>query len=91
MACRLLSPRGFLGLAGILAVAYWGCDLAGWREYTSFLSGTFEAGRQGDVGVMLGAVYVLAYLGFVLIAPVLVLAAAVFAILLRAANRRNRP
>ena len=74
----MVSPRGFLVRAVALAVVFAICHAAGLREHTAVLSGTIEA---QPLQVTLGVVYVCAYLGFVLAAPALVIAAIVFAAL----------
>jgi hypothetical protein len=84
-----LSPAGFLSGAGLLAAAFAGCALAGWREDTTFLSGTvgadgWEATRNGC------AAYLLAYFGVVLVAPILVLAAGLLALWQALVHRATR-
>jgi hypothetical protein len=72
-----LSPRGFVARAMLLAVVFGACELAGWREHTTFISGTATSADTGiDVSVTVGLIYMLAYFGFVLVAPILVIAAA---------------
>jgi hypothetical protein len=80
---RLIGPGGFLWAALGLCLLYFICHLMGWREYTAFLSGSAPPGEQGTHGLLLGVVYMAAYFGFVLVAPVLVLASGIFALLLR--------
>ncbi|MGO8688990.1 MAG: hypothetical protein ACLQLG_05095 [Thermoguttaceae bacterium] len=80
---RLVTPGGFLWLAAALVLVYLVCDGLGWREYTSVLSGTVEPGDQGGRFLVPGLIYVAAYLGFVVAAPLLALAAGVFSLLLR--------
>lgn len=74
----------------ILAVLYVTFDGLGWREHTSFLSGTGPTGNDSEPSLVRGGIYVLAYMGFVLVAPVLVLAAGIFAILLRITRREQK-
>ena len=79
---RLLSPKGLLVRAVSLVVAYAIAHAFGLREYTSIFSGTSPpSGWRDTVSVGLGVAYVTFYLGFVLVAPVLALAAALFAAL----------
>ena len=70
-------------------VVYLVCDGLGWREYTSVLSGTVEPGDQSGGFLVLGLIYVVAYLGFVVAAPILILAACVFSLLLRLGRRQG--
>ncbi len=79
---RLVSPCGFVWAALVLCLLYAVCHALGWREYTSFLSGSAPVGERSNLALVLGIVYVLSYFGFVLLAPILALAAAIFALLL---------
>ena len=79
-----LSSRNFLRLAVLLAVLFGIVHLVGLREYTSVLNGTLGNVEVGwRASVFLGATYILAYLGFVLLMPSLILAA----LLLKIAER----
>ena len=80
-----LSPLGFVARALLLGVIFAICELAGWREHTTFISGTAASANAGiNSSVTLGLIYMLAYFGVVLAAPVLLIAAA----LLTAWHRR---
>jgi hypothetical protein len=70
-----LSPLGFVLTAAFFALVYAGCELAGLRESTTFLSGT-AVGGDWPATVRLGAIYLLAYFGLVMVVPILLLAAA---------------
>jgi len=61
-----------------------GTLVAGWRQYTGFLSGTAPPAGSTEAGMTRGLVYVAAYLGFVLLVPIFVLAAFLMALVLRA-------
>jgi hypothetical protein len=75
-----LSPLGFVGRALLLALAFGICELAGWREHTTFISGTATSADAGiGSSVTLGLIYMLAYFGFVLAAPIFLLAAGMLA------------
>ncbi len=86
----LITPSGFLRVAALVAMVYLVCHWLGWREYASFLSGTGAKGEDGKLPLVLGAVDVVAYLGFVLATPVLVWAAVIFAVLQRLTGRGPR-
>ena len=75
---EVLSPAGLAARAVLLAAVYAVCEIAGLREYTTFLSGT-EQGVRWSATVLGGVAYLFAYHGFVLGAPILLLAAAVLA------------
>ena len=80
---RIVSPGGLLVMAVTLAAMFLVCLVAGWRENTSFLCGTPPAGESADLAILLGLCYALSYFAMVLLVPILVLAAAIFAVLLR--------
>jgi hypothetical protein len=72
----LFSPLGFMARALLLAVLFGVCELAGWREHTTFISGTATSiGTGVNSSVTLGLIYMFAYFGFVLAAPILIIAA----------------
>ena len=77
--CALfVSPGGFLGWAALITLTFCICHVLGWRAHTTFLTGTpSEAGTDLITSAMLGTAYMAAYFGFVLLAPVLLLAAAI--------------
>ena len=71
------SPPGFMARALLLILIFSGCELAGWRDHTTFISGTATSADAGiSSSVTFGVIYMLAYFGCVLIAPILLLAAA---------------
>lgn len=81
---RILSPVSFLAGAAVITLALAGVELAGWREHTTFLSGTaITVQSEYASSVLRGILYLLAYFGAVLIAPILVLGAGIFALLSR--------
>jgi hypothetical protein len=77
---RLWSPRGFTVRAVVLAALFLLCGAAGLKQYTAALSGTAPAGSSARLlYVLLGALYIGSYLGFAVLAPILVLAAGIWA------------
>jgi hypothetical protein len=77
-----LSPAMFLLCAGAFAVSYAALHLAGLRSCTSVFCGTFPADRVEQVGIsFFGVSYTLFYMLAVLVSPILVIAAGVFALL----------
>jgi len=72
------TPRGFAVRALVIVVAFAVVHALGWREETRFLSGT-------KANALEGLVYALLYFSTVLVAPTLVLGAAIFAALERLA------
>jgi hypothetical protein len=73
---EFLSPKDLLQRAGGISALFLVGHLAGLREFTSVLNGT--AGSMAvdvKLGTFLAVVYILLYLAFVILVPVLVLAA----------------
>ena len=73
---EFFSPMWFLGRALLITIFYFLCHAAGWREQTTFLSGTSAgAGTSLNSSAVLGMTYLVAYFGFVLVAPIFLIAA----------------
>jgi hypothetical protein len=71
-----LSPKDLLQRAGAITVTFLLLHVAGLREYTSILNGTVGSVALGwQVSGFLAVIYILAYLAFVVLVPILVLAA----------------
>ncbi len=69
------DPAGLLVRAALVAAFFAVCHLAGWREHTTFLSGTPASADGGaNTSAVLGVIYMAGYFGFVLLAPILVIA-----------------
>ena len=88
-----LTPGGLLVRAALIALFFVVCHFAGWREHTSFLSGTpASVGESVNTSAVLGVVYMAGYFGLVLLAPILALAAGLlFAFEKLASRRSNKP
>lgn len=85
-----LTPGGFLVRAALIALFFAACHAAGWREHTTFLSGTAaSAGGSANTSIILGVIYMAGYFGFVLLAPILTLAAGFLFAFERLASRRD--
>jgi hypothetical protein len=70
-----LSPRYLVRCAILIALLFGIVTVAGLRDYTSILSGTVGSLRLGwQISALLGFAYIFAYLGFVLLAPILLIA-----------------
>jgi hypothetical protein len=88
---ELFSPKDFVRRAAVLVVLFLAVHFAGLREYTSILNGTVASAELGrGMSAFLGLAYVFAYLGFVLLVPILLLAAAMIAGWRRLAERREK-
>jgi hypothetical protein len=87
----LPAPGYFLQWAGLLAVLFLIVQAAGLREFTSVLNGTIgSTSLDWKTASFLGAVYVFVYLGFVVVAPIFVLAALILKIWGRAIATKVR-
>jgi len=72
----MLSARGMLVRAALVVATFVVCHALGFRAYTSVLSGTAAvAGMHHTVLGAVGLFYVLLYIGAVVLAPILVIAA----------------
>jgi hypothetical protein len=80
-----LSPRALLRLGLTLVAFFLALHLAGLRESTTFLSGT--PGGSAYAGVL----YTLAWFAAVLVAPPLVIAAAILAVATRGTEPPETP
>jgi hypothetical protein len=73
---EFLSAPFLLQRAGLIAVLFLVAHLAGLREYTSILNGTMGSVTLGwKLSAFFGVSYVVLYLAFVVLVPILVLAA----------------
>lgn len=89
---RLFSPLGFLMLAVGLALVFLGCQLVGLRSYTCVLCGQSPSGNPADgAAYSLGCLYILAYFGAVVAAPIFGLAASAYWGLGKLGVRQRRP
>ena len=75
----IFSPLGFVRWAIVTSIPFVIAHLAGLRQYTSILSLTIPEGTPGQ----LAGFYLIAYVAFTLIAPTLLIAACVYALILR--------
>jgi hypothetical protein len=80
------SPTAFVARAIIIAALFGISELAGLREYTTFLSGTSaNPNVSWQTAATLGLIHMLLYVAFILLAPVSLITAG----LLLAWNRWN--
>ncbi len=71
-----LSPQFFAWRAAFLVAVFLVAQLAGLREQTAFLSGTPGTDATDlHTSALYGVTYIFCYLGFVVVAPILLLAA----------------
>jgi hypothetical protein len=75
---EFLSPRDMLQRAAAISGLFLLVHLAGFREFTSILNGTIGSLALGwKLSAFLAAIYIMLYLAFVILVPVLVLAAVI--------------
>lgn len=84
---RIVSPRGFVAVGCALVALFVVCELAGLREHV----GCVVQGQTGGLMALAGAVYLAAYAGVVLVAPVLLLGGLLFFCALLVCVRGDRP
>ena len=74
---EFLSAKDLLQRAGALSAVFLLAHLAGFREYTGVLNGTIGSLSLGwNLSAFLAAIYIALYLAFVVLVPILILAAA---------------
>jgi hypothetical protein len=82
------SPQGFLTRALVISAVFLAVHLAGLRDYTSVLNGTVgPASASWRTSAFFGLAYLVIYLAFVLVVPVLILAAGILAVWRRSGKR----
>jgi hypothetical protein len=86
---QLFSPKGFLICAATFSALFLACHLAGFRGHTGILCGQMPPGSR--LAPFFGMAYVLFYFAFVLLVPVLAIAAAILALLLRLLHASRPP
>jgi hypothetical protein len=70
------SPGAFVFRALLISVFYFASELAGLREYTTFLSGTSaNTDLSWQTAAMLGVAHLLLYVAFILLVPISLLTA----------------
>jgi hypothetical protein len=75
---ELFSPKDFVCRAIFILVAFTLVHLLGLREFTSILNGTTgSVDMNWGHAAYLGIIYVILYLGAVLVAPILLIAAGI--------------
>jgi hypothetical protein len=78
------TPAGLAARAMVFLLGFAIIYALGWREHTTILSGTPTTEAIGhSTSATLGVVYICAYLGAVVVAPILLLASALLAALHR--------
>jgi hypothetical protein len=85
-----LSPKDLLQRAFAICVIFLLLHVAGLREYTSVLNGTVGSVALGwKLSGFLAVIYIVAYLAFVVLVPMLILAATILAAWQKYSQTRN--
>ena len=91
---EFLSARDLLQRAAVISVLFLALHLAGFREFTGVLNGTIGSLTLGwKLSAFLAVIYIVFYLAFVVLVPVLVLAAGILTVgrrLLRKSSHESR-
>jgi hypothetical protein len=78
---EFLSAKDLLQRAGTISVLFLLVHLAGFREFTGVLNGTIGSLALGwNLSAFLAVIYIVLYLAFVILVPILVLAAAILTV-----------
>jgi ABC-type multidrug transport system fused ATPase/permease subunit len=86
-----LTPKDLVLRAAVFCALFLLAHVAGLRESTSFLSGTVPSpDTSWQHAAFLGSVYILLYFAFVLLVPILLLAAIFSAVWRRVSSVRRR-
>jgi phosphotransferase system glucose/maltose/N-acetylglucosamine-specific IIC component len=89
---EFFSPKDFIRRALLIAIAYMLVKFTGLQEFTTVLNGTMGSVEMGWwPSAFLGLASVIIYLAFVILAPVLFLAAAFLVIWKRIAKPKQFP
>lgn len=72
---EILSPAGLILRAAVLAALFGVCHLLGLRQYAAILCGTSASTTAPMFAAWLGLIYVLMYLAFTVVVPILLIAA----------------
>ena len=87
---EFLSVKDLLQRAAAIAALFLLAHLAGLREFTSALNGTVGSTSVNvKLGTFLAAAYILLYLAFVVLVPILILAAMILALWRQAFKKRG--
>src|SRR5712691_7265189 len=75
------SPKDFVRRALLISIASFILHLAGLKDFTTILNGTMGSVELGwGMSAFLGLIYICAWLGFVVLVPILLLAAVLLAV-----------
>jgi len=73
----VVAPRALLFHATVIVIAFGIFHALGWREFTTVLSGTIPADNSAAEAGFKALAYMASYFGTALVAPILIIAAAI--------------
>ena len=86
------SPTAFVARAVIITLVFGISELAGLREYTTFLSGTSaNLNVSWQTAATLGLVHLLLYVAFILLVPISLITAALLVVFNKWVEHREKP
>ena len=85
----LFNPRDWITWALLFMITFVILHLLGWRDATSIISGTFSTTASPQFTFFQGALYTLVWFATILVAPILLLAAAIHLLLTRLFPKRD--
>lgn len=87
---EFLSARDMIQRAAAISGLFLAVHLAGFQEFTGILNGTIGSLALGwELSAILAFFYIVLYLAFIILVPVLVLAAAILMVWQRLQTKRN--
>ena len=90
LSAPLFTPHGFVLMALAIGLIFAIAHLSGLRQYTSVISLTHDESISLQRAGIYCGIYLAGYMALALVAPVFLLAAAIFALLLRLCGRRSQ-
>ena len=87
--CPVFGPAWFASRALLIALIYFICELLGWRDFVSILSGTAPTGDPKNImAITIGVTYILFFFSFTIVAPIFLIASGILALIEFAFKRR---
>ena len=86
----ILQPPALVTWAVLIVLLYWALTFLGWREFTTVLSGTFPTDVPAQHAAQNAMLYMAAYFGAVLGAPIMILGAGINLAMAWLLRRRTR-
>jgi len=89
---EFLSAKDLLQRAVVISVLFLALHLAGFQEFTGVLNGTIGSLALGwKLSAFLAVIYIVLYLAFVILVPILILAAGILTIWQKCFRKEENP